>query len=128
MSIFIFTCCLNSFTTTSDKNPILMHISISPWQKSNDFSHNSKCSFSFTFFRYTVLGLSIPLNTRTNTDNSPTFIVNICLQLMDVSVYHVSCLSDTLMVLINAEKHRFAVELSEHSVARTSFLPPKTPN
>lgn len=58
-----------------------------------------------TGFRYTALGLSIPLNTRINTDSSTAFIVNIYLQLMDVRAYHLSCVGDTIKVLINVEKH-----------------------
>ena len=66
----------------------------------------------FHVFRYTALGLSIPLNTRINTDSSTAFIVNIYLQLMDVRAYHLSCVGDTIKVLINAEKHE------HHSIHR----------
>ena len=59
----------------------------------------------FHVFRYTALGLSIPLNTRINTDSSIAFIVIIYLQLMDVRVYHVSCVGNTIKALINVEKH-----------------------
>ena len=69
------------------------------------FLQNSMDSFNlliflqvlfFHVFRYTALGLSIPLNTRINNDSSTAFIVNICLQLMEVSVYHLSCVCDTI--------------------------------
>ena len=50
----------------------------------------------FHVFRYTALGLSIPLNTRINTDSSTAFIVIIYLQLMDVRAYHLSCVGDTI--------------------------------
>ena len=73
-----------------------------------------KC-FSFAVFRYTALWLSIPLNTRINTDSSTAFIVIIYLQLMDVMAYHLSCVGDTIKVLINAEKYEKPIS-------------PKTPN
>ena len=59
----------------------------------------------FHVFRYTALWLSIPLNTRINTDSSTAFIVIIYLQLMDVRSHHLSCVGDTINVLINAEKY-----------------------
>ena len=59
----------------------------------------------FHVFRYTALGLSIPLNTRINTDSSTAFIVIIYLQLMDVRAYHVSCVGNTIKALINVEKY-----------------------
>ena len=82
-----------------------------------------KC-FSFAVFRYTALWLSIPLNTRINTDSSTAFIVIIYLQLMDVRSHHLSCVGDAIKVLINAEKYEFAIELSDHSVAWTSTKNP----
>ena len=59
----------------------------------------------FRRFHYTALWLGIPLNTRINTDSSTAFIVIIYLQLMDVRAYHLSCVGDTIKVLINVEKH-----------------------
>lgn len=59
----------------------------------------------FRRFHYTALWLSIPLNTRINTDSSTASIVIIYLQLMDVRAYHLSCVGDTIKVLINVEKH-----------------------
>ena len=50
----------------------------------------------FRRFHYTALWLSIPLNTRINTDSSTAFIVIIYLQLMDVRAYHLSCVGDTI--------------------------------
>nr|DAN14008.1 MAG TPA: hypothetical protein [Caudoviricetes sp.] len=48
---------------------------------------------------YTVLGYSSnPINTPINTDNSPTFIFDVYLQLKEVRAYHVSCLSDTILL------------------------------
>ena len=60
----------------------------------------------FHVFRYTALGLSIPINTRLNTDSSTAFNVDVSSRLFKVRAYHLSCVGDTIYIDFEPEGHR----------------------
>lgn len=78
------------------QNPISIHICISPWQNLMIFLilqvlfiqiYNPTLSWWYS---------NNPMNTQTNTDDSPTFVFIVYLQLLEVRTYHISCVRDTI--------------------------------